>query len=191
MSNSLVEQLSQFTPLSAEEIAAVEASFPIKVYEKGFFLLKEGQIAKDAYLLIAGCVRKYSITEEEEVTSEFYTEGDSFADFNSLANQRPSNYYYVCVEKCEVAVVNAEKETALYKQFPRFESICRVEFEKMMGAKADEVAAFTLKTPEEKYLHLLTHRANLFNRVPQYQIASYLGIKPETLSRIRKRITVR
>jgi CRP-like cAMP-binding protein len=127
----------------------------------------------------------------EEVTSDFYTEGNSVADFNSLANQAPSKYFFVCTEKTTVAVINAEKEAAFYKRFPRFETICRVEFEKMMGKKADSAEAFANKNPEEKYLHLLKERPDLFNRVPQYQIASYLGVKPETLSRIRKRISIK
>ncbi len=191
MNNILVEQMSRLTKLSEEEILAIEQSFPIKTFDKGTYLLKEGQIAKDAYFVIEGCIRRYSMLDGEEVTSEFYTEGNSVADFNSLANHTPSKYFFVCSEKTTVAVINAEKEAVLYKKFPRFETICRVEFEKMMGEKTDSVAAFASKNPEEKYLYLLKERPDLFNRVPQYQIASYLGIKPETLSRIRKRITLK
>lgn len=191
MSNILVQQLSQFTTVSAEEAIAIEASFPIRQYKKNDFLLSEGQVAKDSYLLIEGCVRKYSLHDGEELTTELYTEGDSVADHNSLANKVPTKHFFVCVEDCTVVIANAEKEAALYKKFPRFEAICRVEFEKMMGAMMEEKASFAQKDPEAKYLHLLNERPTLLNRVPQYQIASYLGIKPETLSRIRKRITVK
>ena len=191
MSNILVQQLSQFTSVSSEEALAIEASFPIRQYNKNDFLLSEGQIAKDAYLLIEGCVRKYALNDGEELTTEFYIEGDSVADHYSLANQIPSNHFYVCVENSTVAVVNADKETALYKKIPRFEAICRVEFEKMMAATMEEKASFAQKDPEAKYLHLLHEKPTLLNRVPEYQIASYLGIKPETLSRIRKRITLK
>ncbi len=186
-----MKQMSQFTKLSEEESLAIEQAFPIKTFEKGTYLLKEGQIAKNSYSVIKGCIRRYSILNGEEITSDFYTEGHAAADFNSLANQTPSKYYFVCTETSTVCVVNPEKEAALYKRFPRFEAICRVEFEKMMGKKADSEEAFAHKNPEEKYLHLLKERPDLFNRVPQYQIASYLGIKPETLSRIRKRISTK
>jgi CRP-like cAMP-binding protein len=191
MNHVLVEQLSQITGLSEEEKQAIEHSFPIKTFGKGTFLLKEGQIARDAFLVIEGCVRKYGIEGGEEITSGLYTEGDSVADFNSLANESPSKYFFVCSETTTVAVINSEKEAALYKRFPRFEAICRVEFEKMMGQKTEETEAFTRKSPEEKYLQLQAQRPDLLQRVPQHQIASYLGIKPETLSRIRKRLAVK
>lgn len=191
MKHVLIEQLSQLTGLSVEEQEAIAQSFPIKAFGKGDFLLKEGQIARDAYWVIEGCVRKYAIEDGEEITSGLYTEGDSVADFNSLANQSPSKYCFVCTEKATVAVINSEKEAALYQRFPRFEAICRVEFEKMMGQKAEQSEAFARKTPEEKYLLLQVERPDLLQRVPQHQIASFLGIKPETLSRIRKRLTVK
>ncbi len=191
MNHVLVEQLSQMTGLSTEEKQAIEQSFPIKTFKKGTFLLKEGQIARDAFLIIEGCIRRYHIEDGEEITSGLYTEGDSIADFNSLANQSPSKYFFVCSEKVTVAVINTEKEAALYKRFPRFEAICRVEFEKMVGQKNEETEAFTRKTPEGKYLSLQATRPGLLQRVPQHQIASYLGIKPETLSRIRKRLAIK
>ena len=191
MTNILVAQMNRLTKLSAEEVLAIEQSFPISTFEKGTFLLRQGQIAKDVYLVIEGCIRKYAIADGEELTSDFYTERHSVADFNSLSNQKPSNYFFICSEKTTVAVLNAEKEAALYKKFPRFETICRVEFEKIMSEKADNLENFNGKNPEEKYLDLLKERPDLMNRVPQYQLASYLGIKPETLSRIRKRIVLK
>ncbi|MBM1106241.1 Crp/Fnr family transcriptional regulator [Aurantibacter crassamenti] len=189
MTNILVAQMNQLTKLSEEEALAIEESFPIRSFDKGHFLLQQGQVAKDSYFVIKGCVRKYSTNSDgEDRTTDFFTEGHSVANFNSLSNQKPSNHSFVCSEKTTVAVLNTEKEKALYKRFPRFEAICRVEFEKMMGEKVDDFEKFVGKTPEEKYLYVLKERPDLINRVPQYQLASYLGVKPETLSRIRKRI---
>ncbi len=189
MKHILVESLAQLTYLSEEETLAIEQSFPIKTMGKGTCLLYEGQIARDAFLVVQGCVRKYWMDDGEEVTADFYTEGHTAADFHSVANKQPTRYTFICAEETTVAVVNAEKEAALYKRFPRFETICRVEFEKMIGANEHKLATFNAQTPEEKYRTLLVDRPDLLQRVPQYQIASYLGIKPETLSRIRKRIT--
>ena len=188
MKNVLVEQMSQFIDLTEEQILAIEESFPIKEFSKGTYLLKQGQIAQDAFLIIKGCIRCYSIVDGEEVTLDFFMEGDSVADFNSLANQKPSQNYLTCSEDCTLAIINAQKEKLLYNRFPSFETICRIEFEKLIGKKWNKKEEFLKKTPEEKYLYLLEKKANLLNRAPQYQIASYLGIKPETLSRIRKRV---
>ncbi len=188
MENILVEMMSNFIDLTDDEKQGILDAFPIKTFIKESFLLKEGQISKDAFVVIKGCIRKYYLQEGEEITSEFYTEFQSAANIDSMVNQKPSKYYLICSEDTTVAIMNSEKENDLYKKFPRFEEVCRVEMEKMLGASQEELLVFKNASPKERYLNLLKERPNLINRVPQYQLASYLGIKPETLSRIRKRI---
>ncbi len=189
MENTLVEMMSSFIDLNDEEKQGILEAFPIKTYTKETDLLKEGQIAKDAFLVIKGCIRKYSIEEGEEKTTDFYTEYQSAVNFESMSNSSPSKYYFTCTEDSTIAIMNSEKENALYKKFPRFGEVCRVEMEKMLGASQEELSTFIKSTPKERYLNLLKERPDLVQRVPQYQLASYLGIKPETLSRIRKRIS--
>ncbi len=191
MENTLVEMMSSFIKLTDEEKQGILEAFPIKTYTKGTNLLKEGQISKDAFFIINGCVRKYYIKDGEEITTEFYTEFQSAVNFDSIANGSPSKYYFTCVEDTDIAIINSEKENALYKKFPRFGEVCRVEMEKMLGASQEELTTFKNSTPKERYLHLLKERPDLINRVPQYQLASYLSIKPETLSRIRSRISLK
>jgi signal-transduction protein with cAMP-binding, CBS, and nucleotidyltransferase domain len=190
MENTLVNMMSNFIELTDEEKKGILEAFPIKTYTKETNLLKEGQIAKDAFLVIKGCVRKYSIKDGEEKTSAFYTEFQSAINFDSMANKSPSKYYFTCTEDTTVSILNSEKESALYKKFPRFGEVCRVEMEKMLGESQDEMSLFINSTPQERYLNLLKNRPDLMQRVPQYQLASYLGIKPETLSRIRKRVSL-
>ncbi len=190
MENTLVEMMSNFIDLTDDEKQGILDAFPIKKISKESFLLKEGQISKDAFIVIKGCIRKYYLQEGEEITSEFYTEFQSASNVESMVNQKPSKYYLICSEDTTVAIMNSEKENALYKKFPRFAEVCRVEMEKMLGASQEQFLAFKNSTPKERYLKLLKERPNLINRVPQYQLASYIGIKPETLSRIRKKISI-
>ena len=191
MKNILVELMSNFIDLTDEEKLSIMAAFPIKTFDKGTPLLKEGQIAKDAFLVIKGCVRQYfNSSDGEEKTTDFYTEFQSAVNFDSIANHRPSKYFLTCTENSTIAIINAEKENILYKKHPRFGEVCRVEMEKMMGEKQDSMSEFKSLKPKERYLNLLENRPELVNRVPQYQLASFLGIRPETLSRIRKRISL-
>lgn len=185
----LVNILSEITTLSFDEVVAIENSFPIKTFQKKSYLLKEGQIAKDAYFVVNGCIRNYELIEGEEKTWDFYTENQSAANFNSLANGTKSTVNLVCTEETIVAIINTEKEKELYVKFPRFETFCREGMEQMMGNQQEKLFKFIKLSPEKRYENILEERPNLLNRVPQYQLASYLGIKPETLSRIRKRIT--
>ncbi len=185
MENILVDEISKLTSLTEEEKQAVKESFPIKTFAKGTSLIKTGQYSKDSFMVIQGCLRKYFLRDGEEVTSAFFIEGDSMVN---LLNDQSSSYNLVCVESTTVAIINSDQEAKLYKNYPKFERICRVEFEKMMGHKSIEMDKFINSSPEEKYLNLMQEKPDLLQRVPQYQIASYLGIKPETLSRIRKRL---
>jgi len=81
-----------------------------------------------------------------------------------------------------------EDENELFRRFPRFERISRIALEEELGNYQEMLANFMMSSPEERYLKLLKNRPDLLDRVPHYQLASYLGVKPESLSRIRKRI---
>lgn len=184
----LVELMSQLTTLTEEEKIDIENSFPEAEMEKGTYLLKEGQVAKEAYFVIKGCIRAYQLIDGEEKTTAFFTEEQSVVNFDSMVNQKPSKINFVCEENTTVAVLNAKKEKVLYEKHPRFEAFCRSGVEQMMGEKQTQLEELITLKPTQRYKKLQQTRPGLINRVPQYHIASYLGIKPETLSRIRKKI---
>lgn len=188
MQHILIDILATMTPLSEEEKMDIKQFIPIKEFEKGTHLMKEGQIARDAYFVIKGCIREYQLMDGEEKTTAFFIEQESAANFNSLANATPSTSNFICNENTTVAILNIEKEKELYRKYPRFETICRTGMEKMLGEKQNQLAEMIALKPEQRYLKLQEQRPELINRVPQFQIASYLGIQPETLSRIRKRL---
>ncbi|GEN10050.1 hypothetical protein MFU01_50870 [Myxococcus fulvus] len=84
-----------------------------------------------------------------------------------------------------------ERESDLYARFPRFESISRRAMEQVLAEQQDRLTSYVIDTPEQRYLRLLATRPDLLQRIPQYQLASYVGVKPESLSRIRKRLASR
>ena len=177
--------------LSEEEQQAVKELNAERDLKKGTLILKEGDISTNTYYVLAGCVRKYYLVDGVEKTTEFYTENQSIISNLNLIQQSPSKYFLECIEDSKLTVTTAEQQKDIYKRFPRFEALCRITTEQEFAEYQERAAKYMISSPEERYLNLLDTRPDLFNRVPQYQLASYLGIKPESLSRIRKRISLK
>lgn len=188
MERKFLEFMSSFTTLSKEEEALLLESFPIKQFKKKACLLEEGVVTQDSFLILEGCIRRHRIVDGLDRTTGFFKEGDAVAEFECLSLHKPSRHSYSCIENTTVVVVNAEKESKFYERFPRFEAFNRVETEKMLAKNQAQLSNFITMSPEERYKHLLEEQADLLKRVPQHQIASYLGVTPESLSRIRKRL---
>ncbi|TJY35978.1 Crp/Fnr family transcriptional regulator [Pontimicrobium aquaticum] len=188
MENEIVTLISRYLELTSEETFAFAECIPIKTFKKGDILLREGQVSRDSYFVIKGCIRKYYIIDGEERTTEFYVEDESVASLQSYKNRTPANHYFECVEDCRLAVLNYDKEQELFKRVPKYEALCRMSMENDFGEQQEALAKFITSSPEERYKNLLETRPDLLQRVPQYHLASYLGVKPESLSRIRKRI---
>ncbi len=185
--NFLVDYFSQYMTLSDEEIQIIRNEDIIRSYNKNDFLLKEGQYAQVCFLVLKGCVKRYYIEDGEEKIVEFYSENDPISPA-SYINKEPSKYYLSCVEPCIISTGTEERTQRFLEKFPRFVPIF-VKIGDALSAK-NQLFLDDLKnlSPEDRYQKLIQKRPDLLNRVPQYMIASYLGIKPESLSRIRKRI---
>lgn len=162
----------------------------VKRVHKGVFLIKEGQLINTSYHLFKGCIREYYLKNGEEKTVGFYTAGDSLFDNANQSSRIPSAVNWECVCDCIISVFPYEAEKEMYRRFPRLESLCRMETEKQYSSYKKEVNHYLACTPEERYENLIKTKPELFQLVPLYHIASYLGVKPESLSRIRNRLRV-
>jgi CRP-like cAMP-binding protein len=188
MEDKLLKYFQRIMPLSQEEIEAIVETMTIKQYKKGTVLLKEGQISTEAYFVLEGCVRQYYLVEGDEKTANFFTEEQWVISMQSFGEQKPSNHYLDCCMDCSLVVGNRDKEEYLYKRFPKLETVSRKVMEKVFAEQQEIMSTYTTDTPEQRYVKLLKSRPDLFQKIPQYQIASYVGVKPESLSRIRKRL---
>ena len=187
MENEIIKYLSKYIPITKELEETIIKSGFIKCFEKGTLLLEEGKKSNECYFVIKGCIRSYYIKDGEEKTTEFYTEEQAVTP-TVYGKKIPSEYYLECIEDTIAGVGNPELETEMYQKFPQLESLNRALGEAIMAKYLETFAEFKMTSPEERYLNLLKNRPDLIQRAPQHQIASYLGIKPESLSRIRKRI---
>lgn len=188
MAKKISELIKRFVELTGEETELVDKYIPTKSFKKGHVLLSAGQVSKESYFVIEGCVRSYYIKDGEEITTEFYVEEENISSLHSYIKQVPANHYFECVEDCLLAVMYKETEEELYQKVPKMESLCRVTIEEEFGEHQIHLGDYFTKSPEERYTDLLTNRPDLFQRLPQYLIASYIGVKPESLSRIRRRL---
>ena len=187
MENKIIKYLSKYIPITKELEEAIIKSGFIKCFEKGTLLLEEGNMSNECYFIIKGCIRSYYIKDGEEKTTEFYTEEQAVTP-SVYGKEIPSEYYIECIEDTIAGVGTPELETEMYQKFPQLVSLNRALGEAIMAKYLETFAEFKMTSPEERYLNLLKNRPDLIQRAPQHQIASYLGIKPESLSRIRKRI---
>jgi CRP-like cAMP-binding protein len=187
MENEIVKYLSKYVPITDEIERAINESAFIKNFKKGTILLKEGNISNECYFILKGCIRSYYKRDGEEITVEFYTEEQAVTP-SSYGKKIASEHYLECMEDTIASVGTPELEIEMFKKYPQLESLARVLGEIMMSKHQESFADFKMASPEERYLNLLKDRPDLLQRVPQNQIATYLGIKPESLSRIRKRI---
>lgn len=188
MEEKLLQYFQRIMPLSQEEIEGIVATMTIKQFKKGTVLLKEGQISTEVYFVLEGCVRQFYLVDGEEKTNNFFTDEQWVISMNSFGQQKPSDHYMDCSIDCTLVVGTREKEEDLYKRFPKLETVSRKVMEKVFAEQQEIMSTYTTDTAEQRYLKLLKSRPDLFQKIPQYQIASYIGVKPESLSRIRKRL---
>lgn len=175
--------------LNENEIDLIVKKTTVKEFKKDDILLRQGQIATKCYMVVEGCVREYLIKDGIEKSTAFFTEGDTFTPNSSDGKGLPSNHYWECLEDCVLTISNQSFEKELRAALPRLDAVFQqIAIEKLNNAKA-EWSHFISSSPEERYVHLLETKPSLFNRVPHHQIASFLGMKPQSLSRIRKRIS--
>jgi len=184
----LIKYISKFVLLEEEEIEVISSLIEIKTYKKGHILLREGMISQTSYFNIKGCVRLFYLIDGEEKTTFFYTENKFITSIRSFINKEPSNHYLECIEDCTLALIPYDIEKKLLTEFPKLESFARIILEQELGNYQEMLSSYILSNPEQRYLNLLKNSPELLQRVPLFQLASYIGVKAESLSRIRNRI---
>lgn len=187
MQNLLFDFISKYISLNEEEQNAILSLDLFRSVKKGTILLNEGQKSNDSYFVLKGCIRSYYMIEGEEKTTAFYTEMEALTP-TCVIDKTTSKYYISCLEDTILLASNSDMEEEVNSKFPKFEIMCRLLSEELLAKQRIDFDEFKTSSPEQRYLNLLQKRPDLIQRVPQQQLASFLGIKPQSLSRIRARI---
>lgn len=187
MQDIIFDFISKYITLSEDEEKEFILLNTFKSFKKGTILLKEGECSNECYFVLKGCVRIFYLMEGEEKTTEFYTELEGINP-HCAVDKKPSSYYIECVEDCILTVGNPEMEAIMFEKFPKFEILFRKLSEELSVKQQINFDEFKISSPEKRYLNLLKNRPDLIQRVPQQQLASFLGITPQSLSRLRARI---
>lgn len=187
MENILFDFISKYISLSEEEKNTIVSLDIFRSVKKGTVLLKEGQHSVEGYFVLNGCLRTFYIINGEEKTTAFYTEMKGVTP-NCVLSKQASEYYISCSEDSIITVSNPDMEADIFEKFPKFETLCRILSEQLLSKNQSSFDEFKTSSPEQRYLNLLETRPDLFQRIPQHQLASYLGITPQSLSRMRTRL---
>jgi CRP-like cAMP-binding protein len=187
MAIDLIEYLSRSIPMTDEVAAAIREVSLVRSYPKGKILLRQGEAAGEGYLILEGCVRSYVLKEGDDKTLDFFVEEELVVPLE-LGNGLPSSHFLECAEETVAVVSTPEQEKRMLEAYPHLKAVCLAMSEMMAGKLRESLARYRSSSPEERYMDLLDKRPALLQRIPQYQIASYLGVQPESLSRIRRRL---
>ena len=187
MKDILFDFISKYISLTEEEKNILLSLDLFHTVKKGTILLKEGEMSNNNFFVLKGCLRTYYVIDGEEKTTAFYTELEGITP-HCVANNTPSEYFVSCLEDSIILIADAKMSAEVNSKFPKFQLMCGKLSEELLAKQRIDFDEFKTSSPEQRYLNLLQKRPDLVQRVPQHQLASFLGIKPQSLSRIRTRI---
>jgi CRP-like cAMP-binding protein len=189
MINSLLNSIQNLITLSPKEIETVKSLFKEKHYKKGDFFLEEGRICKHVGFVAKGLMRFYINHDGEEKTYGFSKENDYVCNYESFLPQKPSTKIIQALEDSLLFVISYDDLQILYRSVSEGERFGRIAIEAVFIQMLKDLSSFYTETPQLRYDRFLRNHPDLQQRISQYHIASFVGVKPQSLSRIRKRIS--
>ena len=185
----LIDYFNQFLPLTKEEQDFVSEIFIERKVKRRQFILQEGNMCKHNTFVVEGCFRMYTVdVKGKEHNLQFAIENWWIGDIGSFHSEEPSKLYIEALENSIILQCDKEDQLKLFVDHPKFNQIFRVLAENAMVSLQKRILQNISYTAEERYLDFVERYPHFFNRISNVQIASYLGVTPEFLSTIRKKI---
>ena len=190
MFDILFEQIQQKVSLSDQDKEALPAFFTFKSLQKRQFLLHEGEVCKQMVFIKKGAVKSYTIDEKgNEHISLIGWEGWWISDFRSFIYQESGILSMEAIEDTEVLLITREDYERMMLKVPVMERYFRILYQNSLVTKDRRLISSNTYTAEEKYRELIASYPQIIHRIPQHLIASYMGLTPETFSRIKKKVS--
>ncbi|MCB0585093.1 MAG: Crp/Fnr family transcriptional regulator [Phaeodactylibacter sp.] len=187
---SLISYFDNYLRLDEEEKAFIRKKFFEKQVKRRQFILQEGDVCRLNTFVVAGCFRMYMVDEKgKEHNLQFAIENWWIGDIDSFHKEKPSKLNIEAMENSIVLQIRKEDQLRLFVEHPKFNRIFRVFTENALISFQNRVLQNISSTAEERYLDFMDRYPNIFNRISNVQIASYLGVTPEFLSTIRKKLS--
>jgi len=188
MVSNLLHAIQSVITLSPKEAEVVSTLFKRKSYRKGAFFLEDGHVCKHAGFIEKGLIRYYINDDGVEKTYEFGQENNFVCNYESFLPQAPSTKVIQSLEDSIIWQISYADLQIFYQSVRDGERFGRLVIEQVFVKLLNALGSLYIDKPEQRYMKLLEEHPELQQRVSQYHIASYVGVKPQSLSRIRKRI---
>lgn len=186
MFDQLDVSVAKYVTLNEEERSFFHSLFKHRKVKKKQFLLQEGEVCSFEAYILKGCVRLYFIDKEGvETILHFAMENWWVSDLISFMDQQPSNQFIETLEDCELLMLDFRAKATLLEKLPQMEKYYRNLLQRSLGVLQQRFYASVTQTAEERYKAFIEKYPQLVQRVPQHQIARYLGVSPEFLSKVK------
>ena len=185
-----VQNFNNKVRLTPEEEAQIKIYLTPKKLRKKQYLLQEGDVCKTIAFIEKGALREYSVDDNgSEHIIQFGLEGWIISDLYSFLTGEPATYNIDAIDDAELVLISKAAHEELLQKVPKYETFTRLNITGAYLAMQKRLTSIISTTLEERYATFTTLYPNIVQRVPQHMIASYMGLTPETLSRIRRRIS--
>ena len=188
MYDKLKTYCAQTISLTEEELGLIDLYFEHKLLKKKEYLLEYNRVCDFIAFIAEGCIRHFHIKNGNERTCDISFDNAWVTDFQSFSSNAPGVMNLQAMENTSVVLIKKENLAKLYKDCSKYETFGRLMAEKVAQRASDIAMSLSADKPEERFQNLLSNQPDLFQRVPQKYIANFLGVSPESLSRIKNRV---
>ena len=186
----LISVMKRIAPLSDTDIELLIPILQTESVKKNTYILQEGEVSRNVYFLLSGFFRMFYVdVEGVQINYRFANRNNFIVDFQSFLTEKPSHFYWQAMQDSRLLVLSSQSIHKVYSLSPAWNNFGRLLAQHVYLQLNERVELLLFMNPEERYLHLQKNQPELIEMVSQYHLSSYLGVKPESLSRIRKRLS--